>query len=233
MVILFTIYTLFMFPILGSLPLSPVEQAGYFAEIEHEITQEFKNTFTAPSQEFPILILVGGFQGSGKSTLITRINQVFNSNVIPTDAIRNSLFDRKIEISSLFSKYVSNISNNLVKQSLTAKANTIIDANAHSSRIAEMEKLLVEANSHHTILKIFLNASEANLRNRVNNREQSEDRYNGTEGDLKAALKHTIVNLGDYDLIINTDDLNENDVFKVVNEFIAPFFRLQLTPLEK
>lgn len=219
-----------MFSVLSySTPLisSPIEENSYSPELEQEITREFENKLKARTQKQPVLILIGGFQGSGKSSLIRRIREIYDTNVISTDSIRQSLFDRGVKVSPEFSKYVSNIYSNLVKKTLTINANILIDANSHSKRIAEMEKLLNENNSHYLVIKIFLNASEATLRDRVKTRKPVLGCYQGTESDLEAALSSTKIDLKNYDLIIDTDKLNQSKVFELVNDFIFPHFRLQ------
>ncbi|CUI16949.1 Conserved hypothetical protein [Candidatus Protochlamydia naegleriophila] len=208
-----------------SLISSSIEENSYSSELEQEITHEFKNNFKARTQKQSILILIGGFQGSGKSSLITRIKEIYDTNVISTDSIRQSLFDRGIKVSSDFSKYVSNISDNLVKKSLKINSNIILDANSHSRRIAEMGKLLRENNSHYSTVKIFLNASEATLRERIKTRKPISGCYQGTESDLEAALSSTKIDFEDYDLIVDTDKLSQSNVFELVNDFIFSYFR--------
>lgn len=202
-----------------------IEEDSYSSELEQEIIHKFENEFKARTQKRPILILIGGFQGSGKSSLIARINDVYDTNVISTDSIRQNLFDRGVKISPEFSKYVSNISGNLVMKSLGISSNIIVDANSHSRRIAEMGKLLRENNSHYSTLKIFLNASEETLRDRVKTRKPISGSYQGTESDLEAALSSAKIDLEDYDLIVDTDKLNQSKVFELVNHFISPYFR--------
>lgn len=222
----------FMFSILSYLVLltsSSVEQneLSYSSELEQEITHELENKFKAKTQKQPVLILIGGYQGSGKSSLITRIKEIYDANVISTDAIRQSLFNKGIMVSPEFSKYVSNIYKSLVKKSLSSNSNIFIDANAHFKRIDEIEKLLKENNSHYSITKVFLNTSETTLKNRVKTRKPTVDCYQGTESDLEAALSSTKVNFEDYDLIVDTDKLSENNVFELVNNLIFPYFSLQ------
>jgi protein tyrosine phosphatase/predicted kinase len=220
----------FMFSVLSySTPLlsSSIEENSYSSELEQEITCEFEKKLKARAQKQPVLILIGGFQGSGKSSLITRIKEIYDTNIISTDSIRQSLFDRGVKVSPEFSKYVSNIYSNLVKKSLKINSNIIIDANSHSKRITEMEKLLKENNSHYSMIKIFLNASEATLRDRIKTRKPTLGSYQGTESDLEAALSSTKIDLEDYDLIIDTDKLSQSNVFELVNDFIFPYFRLQ------
>lgn len=203
------------------------KESSYSSELEQEITCEFENKLKARTQKQPVLILIGGFQGSGKSSLITRIREIYDTNVISTDSIRQSLFERGVKVSPEFSKYVSNIYSNLVQKSLKINSNILIDANSHSKRLTEMEKLLKENNSHYSIIKIFLSASEETLRDRVKSRKPRLGCYQGTEKDLETALSSTKIDLEDYDLIIDTDKLSQSYVFELVNDFIFPYFRLQ------
>lgn len=215
----------------SAMPTFSIEKNDYSFVVEQEITKEFENKLKGSVQKKPVLILVGGLQGSGKSSLINRIKQLYDINVISTDSIRHSLFDRGLKVSPKFSKYVSNIYINLVKKSLASNSNIIIDANSHSERIAEMGRLLKENNSsNYSVIKIFLSSSESNLRNRVKNRKPTVGCYQGTLSDLEAALLSTKVNLNDYDLVVDTDNINESNVFEMVNDFISPYFKLQNPP---
>lgn len=206
--------------------------SAYNPDLEQEITNQLLENLSIKVQQQPILILIGGFQGSGKSSLIARINEVYDNAVISTDVIRQSLFNKGLTSSPLFSKYVSNISYNLLEKSLINCSNIIIDANAHSKRIEEIEKLLKESDSHYTVMKIFLNATENTLIERVRTRQPLQDCYQGTESDLKAALAATKINLADYDLILDTDQLDEKSVFELVNFLVSPYFSLQSSHLK-
>ena len=200
--------------------MTSIENKGYHSAVEEEITRAFEQQLKAKAQEKPVLILIGGFQGSGKTSLIHRIQQVYHTNVISTDAIRQCLLNKRIEVSPEFSKYVNHIYLELVNASLNNHSNTVIDANSHAKRIAEMEKLLKEKYPHYSIIKIYLEASEATLRNRVKSRQPHIDCYQGSEQDLEASLASTTVNLEEYDLVVDTENLSESDVFEKVKTFL-------------
>lgn len=202
------------------------------ASLEKEVTLEFERMFLAKAQKEPVIILIGGFQGSGKSTLINQLNEIYEADVLSNDAIRQTLFDRGLKSSPEFSKMVSSINTNLVKKSLSKNANLFIDANAHSKRLEEIERLVQEHKAPHTLIKIFLKTSEDNLRDRVKNRKAILGCYQGTLSNLEAALLTTEINLDDYNLIVDTDSLNEEAVFEKVNDFIYPFFSLECPAIE-
>lgn len=199
---------------------------NYDSQLERGIIDELSKDFITQSQERePVLILVGGFQGAGKSSLIKRIKEVFDLNVISTDAIRQSLF-RKIEISPEFSKHVSNIYTALAKKSLI-NTDTIIDANAHSKRIEEIENLLKSENFNQNTIKFFLKTSEETLKSRVRARQPTPGHYQGTEKDLEASLASAKINFDDYDLIVDTDKKNEDDVYKLVESFLSQRLKIR------
>ncbi len=198
------------------LTISPVFLEG----LTEEVSLEFSKNLNAKPQERPIFILIGGFQGSGKSSLAGRIKQIYDINVISTDAVRKSLFNKGFPVSPACSTYVSNIQTNLIKKSLSFHANTLIDANAHSKRIKEVETLLKENIVPYKLVKIFLKAGEDTLINRVTNRKTTLDCYQGTESDLKASLFSVAINPEEYDLTIDTDELNEEGVFEIVKKYL-------------
>lgn len=193
---------------------------------EKEIIDELSATFSHRFQASPFVLLIGGFQGSGKSTLIEKIKKRISINVISTDVIRQSLFNRGINLSPEFSTHVNKIYEGLVKKSLSTHSITVIDANAHSKRIQEMEKFIRENHSNHRMLKVFLNASENMLKGRIKSREPIPGCYQGTEKDLEATLSSTKINFEEYDLKIDTDRKNKDEVYQIVSDFLSPYVNL-------
>ncbi len=194
--------------------------SAYNVQVEKEIINQLSENFiTSTQKRESALILIGGFQGSGKTSLIERIKKTFEFNIISTDCIRQSLFDKGVEISPDFSKYVNNISRTLTIGSLI-NCNTIIDANAHTKRIQEMEKLLEAENFNQRPLKIFLKTSVEVLKDRVKTRQSIPGCYQGTEQDLESSLTSSKINMDSYDFIIDTDNLSKDEVYKKAEEFL-------------
>ncbi len=213
---------------LSSHPHTP-SPSKYNADIEKEIIVDLTKNFSFTPQVQPLLLVIGGFQGAGKSSLIERIKKISHINVISNDVIRQSLFDRGVKYSPKFAKYVSTICETLVKISLNVSSHTVIDANAHSKRIEEIKKLLKDHNYIHKPIKIYLKTSAEVLKNRVKFRQPVAGAYQGTEQDLEAALRSVKINLEDYDLVINTDELNERGVFKIVKFYLSRNFSQIIT----
>lgn len=190
--------------------------------IEREISSELTQNFpTSPQKQQPLLILIGGFQGAGKSTLINRIQKQYALTVVCKDEIRQALLNRDIKISAEFSSAVNNICVNLVKTALNTGAHVIIDGNAHSKNIKEMEQLVNENNRRYLIIKIFLDCPPELLHKRVRERPSVPTSYQGTESDLLASLSSIKINRKEYDLIVDTEKEEESAVFNTVNNFLS------------
>lgn len=190
-------------------------QRGYLEQnmaITHEIVSQLSREFSGGKE--PFLLLIGGFQGSGKSSLIRRIKAVFEINVISTDVIRQSLFDRGWKVSPEFSKTVDDIFKSLLCKSMGSP--TVIDANAHAKRILDIEAFMKEKECKTRVLKVFLSCPPEVLKKRVVNRERVSGCYQGTLSDLESSLAITKIDEKDYDLCIETDKLNEEEVTQLV-----------------
>lgn len=196
----------------------------------YEIVHELSRNFVSSNQTEPTLYLVGGYQGAGKTSLIKRIQNIYDANVISTDAIRQNLMTRGIKASP---QVVSRIYENLIKHSLSNRANTIIDANAHANRLKEIDQLLIQNNFKAKKVKIFLKASEGVLRNRIRNREPIPGCYQGTEKDLEGSLELAKMHDKDYDLIVETDNKTLEQVQDTVIDFLNPKLKLDLSKIQK
>lgn len=194
---------------------------------EQGLTAQFARHFKAKPQKKPIFVLIGGFQGAGKSSLIKGLHEVYEANVISTDAIRRSLMNIKSFDFSLLSASVATISKNLTRIVLELGTNVFIDANAHAQRIKESKALLSEKFPHYTVIKIFLKASESTLKTRIEKRQPRQGYYQGTVEDLAASLSKTQIYPEDYDLVLDTDQLNEKEVLEAVKTFVNRYFSKQ------
>lgn len=203
---------------------SSLEVYGLGAEIEEEVILELERDLKAKSQNQPIFVLIAGYQGAGKSSLISRIHQVYDTNVISLDVIRQTLFNKKIDLSPEFNVSVKNISKILLKKALENNTHILFDANAHSKQIEEIEKLLQDNTSPHRLIKIFLDTSPETLKKRVRDRKPTEGCYQGTEHELANSLLTKTINELDYHLKVPTDNLSKAQVFEIVNSFIFDYF---------
>gem|GEM_PF-6671634 len=191
-------------------------------ELESEVSHEFSKEFKAKTRARPVLILVAGLQGSGKSSLLTGLQEIYDANIISGDTIRHNLFSRGIKLTPQFVTSVNNIYLTLIKNSLDHQAHTFIDANAHAKRINEIANLLQKNHSHYSIVKIYLRTSAEILKARVLARQPTDGCYQGTLDELEAALISNKINSEDYDLIIDTDALTKDAIVNKVIILITP-----------
>lgn len=180
----------------------------------------------------PILLLIGGYPGAGKTSLIHAMTQVHDLDVISWNAIRQALLDRHLKGSPYDWEIIEAVNHNLFKTCLQNSANIVIDANAYSKNIKLFEELLeVEhAEDRYRIIKICLNPPSEILLSRVRAREQKETLHQGTEDDVIKDLnsEHKRIQMDDYSLIIKNDsDIDFETELNIVNSFLKPFFDLQ------
>ncbi len=187
--------------------------------ISQKIIELLSKDLKGPSQTHPLVILLGGFQGSGKSTIADSLHKTHQITVISSDAIRHELLQRHI-VGDLFAEMVSSISKILLMKSLEKGLHIVIDANAHEKRIREITHLMNEY-PNYKILKIYLHTSEQKLFERLASRFKIEGRYQGQPDDLKGSLATAKMNRADYDLVIETDNQTIEQELTSINSFLA------------
>lgn len=197
--------------------------------VKWEITEQLcRELGGCCARDKPVLLLIGGFPGSGKTTLIRALCQRDDFAVIAWNDIRQALLDRHIFGSSHVPEIIWSVNRALFKMCLERRVNIIIDANAHCTNIKLFEDLLEEERCSHIyrVVKICLNPPLHTLLNRVSARVQIEGFHQGTVDDV---LKDTVapfkqLNRDDYALIIKNDEwIPFETELCIVNAFLRPF----------
>lgn len=192
------------------------------ARICQEIIDKLTNNLNDPPQERPLLILLGGFQGSGKSTITEALQKTHSYTILATDVIRHELLERNIT-GDLFAQMVSAISKIILLKILEKRLNLIIDANAHEKRIREVTDLTKQYPSYR-VVKIYLQTSEKILYERLASRPQVPGRYQGQPGDLQGSIQSSKMNPADYDLVLQTDHLTLEKELSSINSLLASYY---------
>ena len=200
--------------------------------VKNEIFIQLSEDLKGKAKNKPILILIGGYPGAGKTTLINALIQNHDINVISWNAIRQALLDRNLKGSPYDWEIIEAVNQNLFKICLQHNANTVIDANAYAKNIKLFEDLLETEHyqDRYRIIKICLNPPPKILLSRVRAREQKEGVHQGTEIDVIRDLtsEHKKINMSDYSLIIKNDnDIDFETELNIVNFFLKPFFDQQ------
>ncbi len=152
----------------------------------------------------PLLILLAGFQGSGKTTLAKKLAHEYNLKLISPDEIRQELFDQGVKFSADFVSLVDQTRDEQIKKLIIAGKSVICDTNMIPQRIAKIKRDLIGQN--YELVTVFLDAPREVLAQRVGNRPQIEGVYRGTGGELEQSMTtHGDIAKEDYDMVINTE----------------------------
>lgn len=223
-------WVLFLF-LCCSICITEVKASLSIEEVKESIIATLAPTLIGPSQSQPVLILIGGYVGSGKTTLSLALKAKYGITVFSLNSIRQAMLDKGIDIRSskkeeraiLFDIYPK-----LLSPCIANQQDIVIDANANRQGIEDALSFLRRnhGGNVYRIIKIHLKASEKTLRKRVNARIQSPTIHQGTEADLNYEL-HTpskAIFSDDYDLVIDTENTPFEDELSIVNNFLEPYF---------
>ena len=195
--------------------------------VKIEITEQLAKDLKGHSSKNPVLLLIGGYPGAGKTTLITALARKHDLSVISWNAIRQALLDRRLKGSPHDWEIIEAVNRNLLRMCVQRNATMIIDANAYANNIKLFERLLLEeGGENYQIVKICLNPPSEVLLNRVRMRIPQEGVHQGTEKDLLADLnaEHKKINLNDYCLIINNANISFDYELDIINSFLKLHF---------
>lgn len=169
------------------------------------LVTDISNRWTIPPTESPnpTLILFGGFQGSGKTSVTEALTEHLQFITVSPDEIRHELF-KHIEYSEpVFSHTVHAARNELVKKAFNTRRHVVLDQNATPARLALNHMLA--AQYHYHVLSIYLDAPKEILEQRVTNRKPKPGQYNGTVEELRASMdQQPEVDKTVFDHVFNT-----------------------------
>lgn len=172
------------------------------------------------SSKTPFLLLLGGMQGSGKTSVVQCMEDALDFVTISPDEIRAELFARNFPITDdpedVFRQTVNLARNSLVKNALIENYSIVVDQLMTDERIALLKKI-AEAYPHYKITTILLTAPEKVLKERIMNRKQIKNIYKGTLKEFYGSLaKHGIPNPASYDYTIDTSSNSVTEVAKAI-----------------
>jgi predicted kinase len=195
------------------------------AQMKKDITEELGKKLTGKASSDPFVLLVGGYPGAGKTTLIQEVAKSHEIAVIALNDVRQCLLDRKVKGSAYDWEIIESVYQQLLKTCLERQVSVVIDTNAHAQRIQEITSFLQQdpQGQSYRLLKILLNPPNDTLFSRVRARRQLEGVHQGTVEDLQRdlALPFKKIDSYDYDLIIDTDKTPLMDELDLVNAFLA------------
>lgn len=92
-------------------------------QVKNEIYIQLSKDLKAGSKNEPILILIGGYPGAGKTTLINALLQMYDIDVISWNSIRQALLDRGLKGSSYDWEIIEAVNHSLFKHCHHRKIN--------------------------------------------------------------------------------------------------------------
>ena len=205
----------------NTFPVFDVEQT------KKEITLELSRNLKGSSQEQPILLLVGGYPGAGKTTLIKALSEKDGIAVISWNAVRQALQDRQLKGSPFDPEIIVSVYQNLLRMCFQRHLNVVIDANAHARTIREVESFVEKEQDAqaYKVIKICLNPPTETLFSRLRARPQIEGLHQGMVSDLERDLKssHKKIDFKDYALVIDTEKNSFETELNIVEAFLEPY----------
>lgn len=201
-------------------------------QVKKEITDQLSTQIKGTPKSHPLLILVGGYPGAGKTTLIQALAQDYDLAVISWNDVRQALLDKHLRGSPYDWEIIQAVNHSLFSTCLKRSLNIIIDANAHFTNIKLFEDLLnlEHHQDQYKTVKVCLNPPIELLLKRVRAREQREDLHQGTEIDVLKDLSapHKKMLMEDYAIIIkNDEEIPFETELNIVNAFLKPYFDKQ------
>lgn len=169
----------------------------------------------------PVVLVVSGFQGAGKTTVLDILTSHINPIIISPDQIRHELFAKGMKFSFEFIHTVNATRNNLLKLALSTKLNIAIDQFMNPDRIKVLEKIIGE-NKEYRVIKILLLAKKKTLIQRVKSRKTLPGTYKGTVNELKASInEYKEIDISLYDKVLNTDEFNAMQIAHEIKKLLT------------
>lgn len=170
----------------------------------------------------PTVLLLGGFQGSGKTTVGDRLAQDLGLLTVSPDEIRSKLFTANYPFSVEFLLLVNAIKFELINRAIELRSSFIVDQALTPDRVTLVKNILQE-HPEYRLLSIFLTAPKEVLRKRVEERAGLPGKYKGTVDELEASMtryeqRYGNPENGGYDVIIDTNKEDAEGVLESIRQ---------------
>lgn len=163
-------------------------------------------------------MLIGGIQGSGKSSVLDYIRDKIGLLIISNDEVRQILFDRGYPFSKDFPNIVKSASVSLIRKAISLGYSIAPDENFTPPRIEKIKLSILEAGyTDYKFLTVFLQLSRDELLSRVQSRTKVFSRYQGTVNELEASFKkHRNIDQSAYDIVIDSSKKSIAEIGKMI-----------------
>jgi len=208
-----------------------IEPSFRIEEVKEKIIESLSPNLVGASQSRPLLILIGGYVSSGKTTLARWIQERYGMTNFSLNSIRQAMLNEGIDIrvnKQEERKILFDVYPRLLAPCIANLQNIVIDANANRQGIQDALRFLAEnsGGAYYRVVKIHLTAPAEELHKRVRARIQQVGLHQGTETDLDYELQTAskAIHPEDYDLVIDTKNSGIEDEMQIVQNFLQPYF---------
>lgn len=189
------------------------DEKEFFDSIVSQLSQGWESR--EKPLTMPVMLLIGGHQGSGKTTVIDHIKDELELVVVSPDEIRQKLFDNKFPFSQKFIDLVNMCRDELIRRALGFGLSLAVDTNATPARIDYFENLLFGSLEEYKVIKVLLEAPHSVLKSRVENRVEKAGVYMGKVEELDAEVAKEVMSEEyekAYDLAIDTSRYTPSEI---------------------
>lgn len=165
----------------------------------------------------PIVLMLGGFQGSGKTTVLEVLRKNLDFVVISPDQIRYRLFEKGWERGEEFTQTVNATRNSLLRKALSLGYHVIIDQLTTEARINLARQITEEVDRNYRVISVYIDAQQEVLEQRVQTRRGFPQTYQGTLEELRQSYEeHGQLNFGLYDRVLHSDRMTPEQIAKEI-----------------
>lgn len=176
-------------------------------ELTDEISSSWNFKEEPPAK--PVLLFLGGFQGSGKTTTLELIRNELDLAIISSDEIRYKLFERGWKISEEFRHTISATRNNLIRRALSTGHHVAIDQRTTPQRIELVKEIANQEDKGYKPIFAYLDSPHEVLKQRMGTRQPFPGRHQGTLEELMEDINNSgYPDYGLYDLVIDSSKIN-------------------------
>jgi cytidylate kinase len=184
---------------------------------DQELIDEFVQKISASwgnARKLSVVLMFGGFQGAGKTTVLDLLIKHEGLLVIPTDKIRGELIDFRgfKPYDERFDSIVDRIVETLQKMALDQGYFLARDRHYYPPTIKETREFLAKNYPNYQSLAVLFQASQDLLIKRVAARSPVPGIYHAGVEDVKRAIeKQGIPDPSSYDLVLDSEVLNPEE----------------------
>lgn len=177
-------------------------------ELVEAISSKWEIPTESPKQ--PVVLLMGGFQGSGKTLITDKLSSNLPMLVISPDEIRHAMF-QKIPFSATFVHSVHATRNRLIEKALATGRHIVLDENATPIRMSVYKSLLKD--SKYKVLSAFFNTPKDILIGRLQARPDIQGKYKGKVHELEESMRaQGEPDLSEFDVVFQTDKQSPEEI---------------------